>query len=330
MPGTLEARRLTEAHRRAQVANERSFLAEFLAAWGLLDLANLDLATPSWLRVVMRLIEVFREISANLARDYVREHRALELPDTSIELPELVFDAGSGPQVTLDLSRRATRVPRQTPGRPRNPIPLRPDPARGALVLNWRDRDPQVEASLRATGPQTAKYRIGRGETPEAAARNASVQAAGAAIRHVGNGGRDTALTLIKNDQAAVAFIRVTGPNPCAFCAMLASRGPVYRSEWAAGGSNRRSDRNKKDPRTAFIGNGEFKVHDNCMCRVIGVYSRTAEWPGRGREFQQLWNNHIQGRFSGDDAIRAWRRLIERPEVFLEKQGAKTQKRRAA
>jgi hypothetical protein len=49
------------------------------------------------------------------------------------------------------------------------------------------------------------------------------------------------------------------------------------------------------------------------------VYSDQTEWPGRGKEFQQLWNDHIQGRYSGKDAINAYRRLIERPELFLDK-----------
>ena len=37
------------------------------------------------------------------------------------------------------------------------------------------------------------------------------------------------------------------------------------------------------------------------------------------KQYRQQWNDHIAGRFSGKDAINAWRRLQERPEVFLDK-----------
>jgi hypothetical protein len=205
---TPEARRLTEEHRRAQAANQQGFLREFLAAWRLLDVRNLDSSTPSWLQVVMRLIELFRQDSARLSLDYARRYRRLELPDTDIELPEIDFFSGVGPRVLRELPRSVTRVPRAGRGRPRNRIPLRP--VDGRLVINWRDRDPQVEASLRVTGPHTIKHRIGQGEPPERALRNAEAHAGGAGLRHVNDGGRDTALTVVQNDRAALGWIRLT------------------------------------------------------------------------------------------------------------------------
>ena len=312
-----EARRLTEQHRRAQAANQKTFLSEFLAGWKLLSLNDLDGSTPNWLQVIMRLIELFRQRSADLSLDYTRRYRLLELPDTDIELPEIDCFDGVGPRNVWDLPGSARRVPRAGRGRPRSRIPLRP--VDGRLVINWRDRDPQVEASLRVTGPYTIKHRIGQGESPEQAARNAAVHAAGAGIRHVNDGGRDTILTVVRNDRPALGYIRVTQPGCCSFCAMLASRGPVFKTEWAAGGSNRRSDRNKKDPRTPFVGDGSFKVHDNCKCHIEVVYSEKTGWPGQGKEFQQLWNTYIQNKYSGADAIKAWRRLYERPELFKKK-----------
>lgn len=326
MATTPEGRRLTEQHRRAQVANQQGFLREFLAAWALLDVTNLDFATPNWLRLVMRIIEVFRQDSARIALDYSRRFREIEVPGVDDPFPDIEFYTGEGPRVVLDLPRGSNRVPRAGRGRPRNQIPLRRS---GPIVINWRDRDPQVEASLRVTGPHTIKYRIGRGETPERAKRNALVDAGGAGMRHVADGGRDSLLTVVRNDRRAIGYIRVSDGNPCSFCAMLISRGPVFKSEWAAGGSNRRSDRHATDPRTPFIGKGDFKVHDNCGCTAEIVYSDATAWPGRGKEFQRLWNDHIQGRFSGKDAINAWRRLYERPEAFKDKQYG-SQRRRAA
>jgi len=108
------------------------------------------------------------------------------------------------------------------------------------------------------------KYRIGRGETPRQAAQNASVQAVGAAMRHVGNGGRDTVLTLVENDRAALGWIRVTSGNPCSFCAMLASRGITwgrYNQQSFAASDVKFAD----DPRVDPGGRPTAKVHDNCV-----------------------------------------------------------------
>jgi hypothetical protein len=106
-------------------------------------------------------------------------------------------------------------------------VPRRID-GTGGLVIHWRDRDPAVEASLRVTGPIEIKRRIQQGETPRRALRNAQAHAGGAALRHVADGGRDTALTVVQNDRAALGWIRVTAPDPCGFCSMLASRGITW------------------------------------------------------------------------------------------------------
>jgi hypothetical protein len=325
---TPEGRRLTEAHRRAQAANQQSFLAEFLAAYALLDVANLDYSTPNWLRTVMQLIDYFRQDSADLALRYARRFREVEVPDAKDPFPDIGFDRGNGPRVQFDLSRNATRVPRATRGRPRNRIPtVRFGEGARRVTVNWRDRDPAVEASLRVTGPNELKRRIKLGEPPAQAKRNAEAQSGGAALRHVADGGRDSLLTVVRNDRQALGWIRVTRPNCCAFCAMLASRGPVYNTEWRAGASNRRSERNPTDPRVPFSGDGRFKVHDNCNCYAEIVYADDTQWPGRGKEFQDLWNQYIRGRYGGKDAINAWRRLMERPDIF---NPARRTRRRAA
>lgn len=308
---TIEGARLTEAHRQAQVAVQAGFVSEFLAAWGLLDLADLSFSTPNWLRVVMRLIEAFRQDSADLALRYAQDYRDVEVPGADVALPELSFDRGPGPQVTLDLPVGATRVPQRRPGRPAERIPIRTVGPRTTgrktgLVINWRDRDAPVEATLRTTGPHTIKYRIGRGQSPEQAGRAALVEASGAARRIVGDGGRDTLLTVVRHDRLALGWVRVTDGDPCAFCAMLASRGPVYKTGSFA----------ESDPR--FVGPGPVKVHDHCGCTVAPVFSREDALPGRSREFQRLWNDHIQGKYDFEsrpgrqsDAERAWRRVYE-------------------
>jgi hypothetical protein len=323
---TPEGRRLTEQHRQAQLANQRSFLAEFLATWGLLRLDDLDASTPNWLRVIMRLIELFRQDSARLALNYAKRYRELEIPGSPIEPPEIDFYSGDGPHVVLDLPGGATRVPRRSPGRPPARIPLRTTGDRG-LVINWRERDPRVEASLRITGPFEVKRRIKLGESPERARRNAAAQAGGAGLRHVADGGRDTVLTVVQNDQAALGWIRVTAADPCAFCSLLASRGITWnrynQHSFVASDIRFAGDLRNDDAVTA-------KVHDHCRCTLCPVWVENDPALDAGKQWRRLWNEHISGRYTGKDAINAWRRLYERPELFKQKTDQARPRRRVA
>lgn len=79
MAATIEARRLTEAHRLAQARLGAQTVAAVLAAWPLLDLDNLDGSLAGWLRVVAPVVQAQRRTSARLAANYLTTFRALEL-----------------------------------------------------------------------------------------------------------------------------------------------------------------------------------------------------------------------------------------------------------
>lgn len=106
--------------------------------------------------------------------------------------------------------------------------------------------------------------------------------------------GRDAVLGAIRNDRLVLAVARGTGPDPCAFCAMLASRGFVYKSEATAG-----------------VGDTEsiVKYHIHCHCYPIFRYVKASELPPLNRYFQEKWPEVTQG-YSGHDAVKAWRRWI--------------------
>lgn len=172
-----------------------------------------------------------------------------------------------------------------------------PDPA---LYRNLADVNvPQIQTSLLVTGPIGYKSRIGKGFTP-ARAQNATFTAvSGSASRHVLNGGRSQLINTATKDEMAVGFSRVVGKDPCAFCAMLASRGPVYFSRATASRTTGRSER----------GAGE-KYHDDCACAAEPSFNRETDWPTRNREFEQLWKDSTGGK-GGKNALNAFRRAYE-------------------
>lgn len=136
----------------------------------------------------------------------------------------------------------------------------------------------------------------------------AAVQLLGGVGRHVANGGRETIGASTLADRQAVGMARITVGTPCAFCAMLASRGPVYKSpETAAGGRWSGADQ-------------AFKVHDHCACTVEPVYQRgewAEQWP-EAAQYRDLWNQAQSEasaagelhRGTSNDALNAFRRLL--------------------
>lgn len=253
MATTAQGRRLTEQHRKAQLAVRAAALREALRLWPVLDPLRLDETAPVWLRLMAQLVLRWRSTSAQRSVDYYRAFRAAE----------------TGQLVAP-------------------PIPEPPDADMG-----------RVTTSLTVTGPVRVKQLTQRGEPPQRAARQVLPQSSAAAGRHVLDGGRQQLLTAAIADEHAVGWIRITDAEPCAFCAMLASRGFVYLSEASAA---RTTVRSKRGPGRQY--------HDGCSCQVEPAFSRDTPLPGRNAEFERLWIESTAG-YSGKDARNAFRRALE-------------------
>jgi hypothetical protein len=143
----------------------------------------------------------------------------------------------------------------------------------------------QIAASLRATGLAGTLRALRLGQSAEAAARNGFVLASGAGSRLTINGARDTIVGTAQSERMHVGWQRVTDGEPCYFCAMLASRGPVYREETVG-----------------------FQAHDHCACVPEPVYEGS-RMPALNQQFRDLWNTSTHG-LGGSDAIHAFRAAL--------------------
>jgi hypothetical protein len=114
------------------------------------------------------------------------------------------------------------------------------------------------------------------------------VRLAGQASSLVLGGGRSTTLALVEADPQVKGWQRVTSGEACAFCAMLASRGPVY-------------------------GDDDFQAHDNCACGLEPALDGSQP-PGRSGEYRALWDESTAG-LSGGDAFTAFRHALEAPAL---------------
>lgn len=149
--------------------------------------------------------------------------------------------------------------------------------------------DPEaLSTSMLVTGPVAIKSAIARGVDLFDAARVASAGSSGAALRHALAGGRDTINGSVLDDPRAIGWARAADGNACAFCAMLASRGPVYSEDSA-----------------------DFEAHDHCTCSTEPVYSSDAPWPQHSEQYRQIYNDATADVPRGGDLANAFRQAYE-------------------
>jgi hypothetical protein len=98
----------------------------------------------------------------------------------------------------------------------------------------------------------------------------------GTASRIALDGGRTTILNTTRADKIAVGWYRVTDGDPCAFCALLASRGIVYSEHTA-----------------------DFETHNDCGCSAAPAFSRNQALPELNRIADRIYTDHAAGAGSG-------------------------------
>lgn len=137
----------------------------------------------------------------------------------------------------------------------------------------------QVRHSLISTGPFALKKALAEPDVDRAEALANAAEAVGqASQRHVADGGRLTIIQTAQEDPVSLGYVRIlNSTDPCFFCTMLVSRGPVYKDD----------SFDLSDPR--FIGPGDAKVHDHCHCTMRAVYSRSTDIPDDVKTYEDMW-----------------------------------------
>lgn len=151
-------------------------------------------------------------------------------------------------------------------------------------VTGWEQA---AAIALRVMGPVAAKSYTAR-QLPDVEGRTL-VGLSGAVGRTVLNGGRETLVAAVKDDRRARGWARTGSGSPCAFCAMLISRGPVYGEA-----------------------TGDFEAHDHCACGLEPVFSADEPRSPQAQELFDLWQTSTADAGNGEgDALRAFRAAVE-------------------
>jgi hypothetical protein len=137
-----------------------------------------------------------------------------------------------------------------------------------------------IERALGYAAPGTFERQTKAGASPDAASRSALTQVLGTSSRIALDGSRTTVGESVKADDKAVGWYRVTDGDPCAFCALMASRGVVYKSTTV-----------------------DFKAHNDCGCTSAPAFDREQPLPDLSREADRIYRS---GNASLKDFRAAW------------------------
>ena len=322
---------------------------EALDMWDDLPVNATAEQTASWLTRAVRMILSRRSMSRELGIAYYRLIRALRTGRTTPapwepEIPDYV---------TISQLRREFRLLAEQTEQPAQEAGAEADSSDTGWDAGREDDDVEVEAELakllaeeeaeqraleqeartvlEAVGPNRLDGKlsvIDKGESVqdvdqarEAARQQAGIATAGHASRMVKDGARSYVHQAAQADPRAIGFVRVTDGDPCAFCAMLASRGLVLYSS----------------KRAATLTEDGDKYHPNCNCHAEPVFSadhyKTSPLFAANRQYEEAWKQivdkgseaHLDNPELDQDAINVWRRYIERQRRAARSRGQTTE-----
>lgn len=171
-------------------------------------------------------------------------------------------------------------------------------PAAEPMVSVSMDEFPaeRAKVSVIVTGPVEVERQLPDMQASE----RGLVSSTGAAVRITADGGRDAVLDAVELDDEAIGYARKTDSNPCHFCALLASRGAVYKKDSFAL-ANRR-----------FAGDGVAKTHDHCQCTMRPVYDADDDMDDEAKEYLRIYEDVTEGLAGRPAEMRkAFRRAYE-------------------
>lgn len=230
----------------AQRALVAAMLADMARAWPLLNESMLRRSLPQWITAVLAIVTRYGRMSGGLAVDYYEAER----------------DAAG------------------LPGRFTVPFPELPPQRQVDQSLRWATKD----LWTRLDGETSPSGLV----VPSKAERLsvAKLEADAVAAKLVADVGRGAVTGAVTEDRQATGWARTAAIGACAFCRMLATRGPAY------------------DEQTV-----KFRAHDGCHCMAQPVF-RGQRWEPlpHVREWQDQYERASKQR---GDTLNNFRRIVE-------------------
>lgn len=260
-------------HTLDQEAIAANLVKQLIPLWQFQDFNDLDRSTPLFLTSAIPHVRTAYLQSQVAQAVYSNDVRMASLPD-EVGLPMAVPHVEL-PDNVIPLRFDTTFIPHV--GTPDQPVVHFDDfPARDANVSLAITSNYGIKSQM--PGPEDELMRKGLSNT------------AGAAVRHAMNGGRSVANNLVQFDRKVIGYARVTDTDPCAFCALLASRGAVYgKGSFVEG--NRKFKPNKEAPEGLPDEWFPCRTHDHCRCYMRPVYSQSQAMDADAKFYRKQWQD---------------------------------------
>lgn len=271
---------LDAAYRSATAQTSIAVASGLLYRWTSVDGDDLAGTSARWLRESIELVLAGQRNAADLANRYTLAVRRLSLPGIPLFTPPEPRPPNVE-QIQRSLEFTAIKSTAIELGR-----------LEAVRDSAYAEPDLREEGETGADRDSAQRTYDGRREQ---LMRDAIKRAAGAAVRHVTSAGHRQIEDNVRADQLAIGWARTTKPGSCYFCAMLASRGFVYKED------------SFTESNAKFEGIGEQKVHDSCGCGLRPLYNPSDPLPDRTEALEQLWADS-GANFSGSRAINEFRR----------------------
>lgn len=284
MAHTEQGAQLTASHQAAQVSLSTSLVEAIRDMFlSIFDVNDIDGSSARFIAKALPLVVQSRDLSTELATTYLDAFRKVELsglvdaadldPTDPLTVPMDILEDMVAEDLleAEDLENMASSL-----------VESLPSPG-------------QLAKELHSSGAAVAKKKLAAGSDTTEAVDVAAKAVAAKAVQQVADGGRSPLLEETeRGTHACVGYARVVDDNPCPFCAMLASRGAVYRSD------------SFEDSNGLFSGDGRFKVHPGCGCTLEPIYGgRITGLPPESKKLMEEWAEIAAGH---EDPWGAWRR----------------------
>ena len=259
--------------------------SEALKLWAQVPATPQAAKSSWWLAELLKMLFGLRSEAQLLAIAYYRFQRALRTGETIAAPGEQ-----PGSSTTLDALRQEFLAEVDKIEAMTSEGVVTPEPALGLVdddpipVVAGPDIDSLIKESdtraldeatdnLDTLGIQVLLRKLDRLEA-ELAHAQAGRRSTAAFQRYVMNAARGLIYDVTKHDSASIGWVRYsTTGHPCGWCAMLISRGVVYKSASTA------------------LSHDEY--HDNCRCIAIPVFSMqqfdSSPLFDQNREYEDLW-----------------------------------------
>lgn len=296
--------------------------------------------STSWLIEVIRLMFGFRSEAKDLAVAYYRLNRALRTGSTVRTGKESAGDTVSLEQLRQDFEDIVDHIDVETGEGdgtlpPRNLHVVDDEPI---LIEDIGDIDQMVadadEAArqealdqLDQLGTENLLNDIDKGKDPEKAWETARDRGAAAAMRITMNAARGLVYDLADTDLRVQGWVRYHVPHddtaPCGWCAMLMSRGLVYKTR-AAASAAKNKDGNRIVGENGDVADAD-KYHLNCHCVAVPIffveqYDNPLFAPNR--EYRGLWDDlkkksqaELEAIYGTSDLLAIFRKIMRQRQT---------------